>query len=135
MIIIVCVDNALGTMFNNTRQSQDSILRKRVVELSKKSKLWMTHYSQSQFSQEDARHLNYVADPITEAISDEYAFIEGLPIRWAERWIEKIILYRWNEEYPSDQKLDIDLSQWHLESTTDFIGSSHTKITEEVYRK
>ena len=34
MKIIVCVDNQNGMMFNHRRQSQDRVLRKRIMELT-----------------------------------------------------------------------------------------------------
>ena len=34
MKIIVCVDNQNGMMFNHRRQSQDCVLRKRILELT-----------------------------------------------------------------------------------------------------
>jgi len=46
-------------------------------------------------------------------------------------------LFRWNRIYPSDVKFPIklDQGQWHRVSTEDFLGSSHEKITMEVYAK
>ena len=46
---------------------------------------------------------------------------------------EKLIVYRWNRIYPSDVKAE--LSGWQKVSEDDFIGSSHDKITEEIYEK
>ena len=51
MKIIVCVDNQNGMMFNHRRQSQDRVLRKRIMELTGGKKLWMNAYSQKQFLQ------------------------------------------------------------------------------------
>ena len=51
MKIIVCVDNQNGMMFNRRRQSQDRVLRKRILELTGGKKLWMNAYSQKQFLQ------------------------------------------------------------------------------------
>ena len=51
MKIIVCVDNQNGMMFNHRRQSQDRVLRKRILELTGGKKLWMNAYSQKQFLQ------------------------------------------------------------------------------------
>ena len=49
---------------------------------------------------------------------------------------EKIIIFRWNRDYPADFYFDIDLQQnWQLESSADFVGSSHDKITEETYTR
>ena len=52
MKIIVCVDNQNGMMFNHRRQSQDRVLRKRILELTGGKKLWMNAYSQKQFTGE-----------------------------------------------------------------------------------
>ena len=51
MIIISCVDDDMGMMFNHRRQSQDRVLRERVLEATKGKKLWMNHYSAKQFSE------------------------------------------------------------------------------------
>lgn len=51
MKIIVCVDNQNGMMFNHRRQSQDRVLKKRILELTGGKKLWMNAYSQKQFLQ------------------------------------------------------------------------------------
>ena len=59
------------------------------------------------------------------------------PKYYRKAWkdIEKIILYRWNRKYPADFRFDINLedSEWKLAETREFTGSSHEKITEEVY--
>ena len=49
--------------------------------------------------------------------------------------IDKIIIYKWNRDYPADKYFDIDLSSYELISTQDFQGSSHDLITEEIYIK
>ena len=59
----------------------------------------------------------------------------NIRIKYFNDKIEKLIVFKWNREYPSDFSLDIDLSQWSLISTTDFKGNSHEKITMEVYKK
>ena len=41
MIIMVCVDDNNGMMFNKRRQSQDRVLRQRMLELAGEKKLWM----------------------------------------------------------------------------------------------
>ena len=47
----------------------------------------------------------------------------------------KIVLYRWNRHYPSDVKWEPDLEGlgFALTETTEFPGTSHEKITREVY--
>lgn len=41
MIVLICVDDNGGVMFNHRRQSQDRVLRCRVLEKSKGHELWM----------------------------------------------------------------------------------------------
>ena len=41
MILIVCVDDHNGMMFNHRRQSQDRILRGDILELTEGKILWM----------------------------------------------------------------------------------------------
>ena len=56
-------------------------------------------------------------------------------VKASEKEMQKIILYRWNRVYPADLYFDIDLKNWHIKESNDFAGSSHDKITEEVYVK
>ena len=43
-------------------------------------------------------------------------------------------LYKWNRDYPADFYFDIDYANdYKLETTLDFVGTSHEKITKEVY--
>ena len=49
MIAIVCIDDNRGMMFNNRRQSRDSILIDKITEITKGSKLWLNKYSYSLF--------------------------------------------------------------------------------------
>ena len=51
MIIVVCLDDHGGMLFNRRRQSQDSCLRGRVLELCGEKMLWMNSYSAEQFSE------------------------------------------------------------------------------------
>lgn len=49
MKLIAIVDDNYGMMFNNRRQSKDSVLIDRIAELSKDSKLWVSMYTRSLF--------------------------------------------------------------------------------------
>ena len=51
MIVIVCLDERGGMMFNNRRQSRDKALIDRIVEIVQGSKLWLSSYSKSLFDQ------------------------------------------------------------------------------------
>ena len=45
MIIMVCVDDNNGMMFNKRRQSQDRVLRQRMLELAGEKKLILFHWN------------------------------------------------------------------------------------------
>ena len=49
MILIACVDDRGGIAFNHRRQSSDSVVRNRILELTAGSRLWMNEYSAKQF--------------------------------------------------------------------------------------
>ena len=132
MILIVCVDNKNGMLFNRRRQSQDRILRARILELTAQSRLWMNAYSAKQFDA-PAPQICLAEDFLSQAAPGEYCFLENaVPSSLLEQ-IEQVILYRWNRDYPADVHFTLDLSGFQLSQTTDFTGSSHEKITEEIY--
>lgn len=135
MKIIACVDDNMGIMFNHRRQSQDRVLRERVLEITKGKKLWMNHYSAKQFSERTAPQINVDDSFLSEAGNGEYCFVEDCDILPYLPWVESILLYRWNRQYPADQTFPIDLGAggFQLIHTEEFAGSSHEKITEEIY--
>ena len=134
MKLIVCIDDAGGMMFNHRRQSQDRVLRARLLDLAKGSRLWVTPYTAKQFGQ-DSEALCVSQTPWLDAAQDDYYFAEDGEIS-AEN-AEKIYLYRWNRLYPSDRKFTVDLSALGFvqKSSEDFAGYSHECITEEIYMK
>ena len=115
MKIIVCVDNQNGMMFNHRRQSQDRVLRKRILELTGGKKLWMNAYSQKQFlqvngnmpkEQEQSGQLGQSgqiqADEafLEKAGPGEYCFVEDKDVvlyesRIEEGIIRQICILRW----------------------------------------
>lgn len=103
--------------------------------LTRGKKLWMNAYSAKQFETECAENVVVDEDFLHNASNGDYCFVETEDIMEHLQSIEGIILYRWNRRYPSDFKLALDLSDWTLESIFEFAGSSHEKITEEIYRK
>jgi hypothetical protein len=135
MIIIACVDDNMGMTFNHRRQSQDRVLRERILAAAKGNKLWMNHYSARQFSEDNAPQINVDENFLSEAGSGEYCFVEDCDITPYSRWVEKIVLYRWNRRYPSDQTLSMNLCAdgWKLVYSEEFAGFSHERITEEIY--
>lgn len=135
MIIIAAVDDRNGMMFNHRRQSQDKVLREKILALTAGKRLWMNHYSEKQFQGQDGLNINVDDDFLNEAAPGEYCFVEDKAVAPYEKWVEQIILFKWNRRYPGDFYFDIDVKNpvWHLQKTEDFSGSSHEKITMEVY--
>ncbi len=133
MNIIVCLDPANGISFNHRRQSRDSEVIKRVLKLSENSNLFVSEYSAPLFKDTHAIVDNNL---LNTAQDGDYCFVEDMDVFTALNKIEKLIIFRWDKKYPSDKKFPIiavtDKKQ--LISTEDFVGSSHDKITEEVYR-
>ena len=135
MIVIVCVDDNLGMMFNNRRQSRDIEVVKKIIEFTKGSSLWMNKYSYELFEELDCNRINIDSGFLSETANGEYCFVENIDLEPYEKWVEKIIVFRWNTVYPSDRELDIDLKSWELIESSEFLGKSHEKITMEVYSK
>lgn len=135
MIIITCVDNHMGMLFNHRRQSQDRVLREHILKQAGNAKLLMNSYSANQF--EEAAPIHVDENFLRNAAPDDICFVENCAIAPFESQITRIILYKWNRNYPADLYFDIPLEEhgWQLISTNDFKGSSHEKITEEVYTK
>lgn len=126
MKLIVCLDDKNGMMFNKRRQSRDRVLIENVLELCKGEKLYANEYSSKLFPENSVE----IFDDI-ENVGNEYCFAENFTVK--EENIEEIIVYKWNRLYPADTYFNIDLAGWNLTETVDFEGSSHEKITREIY--
>ena len=135
MIAIICLDDKNGYLFNNRRQSQDRILRAKLIEMACGSKLWMNAYSQRQFENEMSPVISVDEDfPLTAGEGDACFFENISPGDYRER-VEEIIVVKWNRVYPSDRKFDIKSTSYTMEASEEIQGSSHEKITIERYRK
>ena len=136
MIIIAAVDDENGMMFNRRRLSQDNALRSRILELAKDGRLRMNGYSFKQFEKmAGAENICVGEDFLEKAQKGEYCFIEDVSAAQYSDKTEKVVLFKWNRKYPKDFYFDIDLNgaEWRLEKTEEFPGSSHEKITMEIY--
>ncbi|MBR5246919.1 MAG: ribonuclease Z [Clostridia bacterium] len=126
MKLIVCLDDNNGMMFNNRRQSRDRVLIENVLELCEGEKLYTNEYSAKLFPENSVE----ITDCI-EIIGNAYCFVENFTVN--EENVEEIIVYKWNRVYPVDTYFNIDLKNWTLTEMVDFEGSSHEKITREIY--
>ena len=134
MNVIVCVDDTGGMLFNGRRQSKDRILRQQANALAQGQLLWMNHYTASQFAEDDFEIIEDEAF-LEHAPEDAWCFVENSDVTPFVDRIHKIAVYRWNRMYPSDVKFPVErfADKWRLISTREFAGSSHDRITEEVY--
>lgn len=135
LILIACVDDGMGMMFNKRRVSRDEAVIKKIIEMADKKRIWMDQYSYPLFESMKADNIVVEELFVNKTSSDEYCFIENISAADYENKIDKIILFRWNRSYPSDVKFDIDLNEWKLNSSEEFAGNSHECITMEVYSK
>lgn len=130
MKVIVCVGDNNGVMFNHRRQSQDKILRERILEMTAGKILWMNSYSAKMFGA--CPGIAVAEDFLDKAAEVDYCFVEDAFMAGHEQSITEFILFKWNRVYPADQYFKIP-SNFKLTDTQDFAGSSHEKITKEVY--
>ena len=135
MIVMVCLDDKNGMMFNGRRQSKDRVLRERILELVGENKLWMNAYSAKQFGAEQILNVQVEEELLRKAGTGEFCFVEEQTLMDVEERIEKLVVFRWNRVYPADQYLDLDIvfGNWKLLEQSEFAGHSHEKITMEVY--
>lgn len=130
MIGIVCLDQKNGMFFNERRQSRDRYVIRDILEMTKDSVLYINSYSEELF--ENHRKEYIISDDyFSDAKEDEYCFVENHILD--QSVTDQLIVYRWDKVYPTDYRLN--LSNWKLVSTLEFIGYSHDKITKEVYVK
>lgn len=137
MKIIVCVDDNNGMMFNKRRQSRDRVLIQDIIANLDGSNLLIAPYSEKLFEDSDIDAF-FISDFILdEAEPDDFCFIENKALKKYASKINELIIYHWNRKYPADTYLDIDPTSLGMKliATTEFVGSSHDKITKELYRK
>lgn len=137
MIAVVCVDEKNGMMFHGRRQSQDRILRENLLKECSGKRLYMNEYSAKLFQNDVGAEIRVSEDFLCDAGEGDFCFAEDTDIGVYLQKIESVILYHWNRCYPADVFLSVSLSDgnWALERTEEFRGSSHERITKEVYRK
>lgn len=134
MVIITCIDKNGGMMYNGRRQSQDRILRKRILEITGTKKLLMNNYSKGMFG--DHKNI-YTNDNFLNIATDcDFCFVENVDITPFIQKISRFILYKWDKVYPNDVIFDILLLDGCKKvQSMDFQGSSHYIITEEIYER
>lgn len=129
MILYICLDDRNGLQFNNRRQSRDAAVLEDIrSRLS--GNLLIEPFSEKLIQETE---IPYILPPET---AEDY-FLESIPSEEVLEQTKKIVIYRWNRHYPSDMQWEPDFEQlgFVLRETTDFPGTSHEKITREVYER
>lgn len=136
MKIFITVDNNNGMLFNKRRQSQDIELRNYILKETNSKLLYLNEYTFKQFKDmENIKHI-IIDENFLENTSTNYCFVENLQLQSHLNKIDTIYLCKWNCDYPSDFKLDINIEEhFKLVSTIDIVGQAHEKITIEEWRK
>ena len=134
MKLIICLDEKKGMLFNGRRQSRDRVLIENLETYVAGAPVYMAPYSESLFLKSGVQR-KICAEPLTEAPKGAYCFVECTDPAPFEKKLTEVVLYHWNRHYPSDLTFTMDMSGFRLTSTEEFVGSSHEKITREVWKK
>ena len=136
MNLIVCVDDRMGMTFGGRRQSRDRVLCEDIVKTVREngSLLYLSPYSAALFDQSAADVLRVSDTYLTDAGAEDFCFCERDVLAPALERTKALIVYHWNRHYPSDRKLDVELSCLTRLEVSDFVGNSHEKITKEIYQ-
>jgi hypothetical protein len=126
MTIILCLDDKNGISFNNRRQSRDKILIENVI---KHDNIYIRDYYTNLFSKYEVN----VIDNISALPADAVYFHEITDPADMIDQFDTIIIYRWNRHYPSNVQFDFKMDLYKKIFEEDFIGSSHDKITKEIW--
>lgn len=136
MIVIFCLDDENGMMFNHRRQSRDQAVLKDITLLSRSSRLYMNEYTFKLFKDLALPNVVAASDFLQQAKEGDYCFVEDVNVLSFQEKIEKFIIYKWNRRYPADLYFDTVLEHgWEMTETKEFTGTSHEKITKEIYTK
>ena len=135
MILIVCLDDKKGRMFNHRRQSRDQAVTEEIQKICMGKKLWMSPYSDKLYGSLEGMDIVVENDFLSLAGSGEICLVESDSLMPSIEKIEQIIVFWWNRTYPADVYLDLDLSRWERKERYEFPGTSHEKITEERYER
>ncbi len=134
MHIVVCLDDRGGMMFNHRRQSRDRAVTEDILHTTASGRLVIGEYSRSLLEGTEAI---VVKDPLAEAMNGDWCFLEDCVCGAYASKIESLVIYRWNRHYPADLWWDVDPVRMGMRlcETVEFEGTSHEKITKEIWKK
>lgn len=129
MTVVTFLDAGNGMQFNRRRQSRDRVAVADILA-SFEGALRMTAYTAALFA-ESADRVAVLDDPLTGAGAEDVCVLEA-PFALSAA-VSPLVVYRWDKEYPADQRLALSTDAWALQSVTELTGYSHDKITKEVW--
>ena len=131
MKLIICTDENNGMLFNNRRQSRDSVLCRYILNTVGEHPLAMTEYSAKMFPESE----NIVVCDNVFQCGNCFCFAEEAVPSLAG--VEELYWFNWNRSYPADVVFNHNVENlgFGLEKTVEFAGSSHDKITLNLYKK
>lgn len=133
--IYLCLDDRNGMLFNHRRQSRDAAVLED-IHAGIPGALTIDPFSENLIRQAE---IPYVLAPenLDFLPEDAHFFAEARTADEIAQLASVIVIYRWNRHYPADTHWDIDLTEcgFSLQETREFAGTSHEKITKEVYAK
>lgn len=130
---MLCLDDDGGIAFNKRRQSRDRLLIEDICNTY--GNIYIDEYSLPLFAEHESS-VKVCAEPLADCKDSGACFVERTsPMGWLDE-ISCFVIYHWNRRYPADVSFDLSALQgFKLSETTEFVGSSHEKITKEVYLK
>ncbi len=132
-VFVALEDRANGMMFNHRRLSRDRVLYADIAAEVGDGTLFLSPYSEPMFA--DIPVKCSVSENFLDAAGGGCAFVEDRALLpYCDR-ITELVVYRWGRVYPSDMRFDLDLGTFTKIGESEFVGSSHEKITKEIYRK
>lgn len=129
MIVAVCVDDNMGMLFFGKRQSRDRAVLDDLIKSAGSGKVYIRSFSAKLF---DGRNVIVDDNCLAAAGENDYCFIENADIAPFASKISKIIVYKWNRDYPFDKTFKLP-NGFKLSKSRDFKGRSHDNITKEEY--
>ena len=129
MTLYICLDDRNGLQFNKRRQSRDSAVLEDIRSQCS-GKLLIDPFSEKLIQEAG---IPYVLPQ--EKAADFFA--ENVPSEEILEQTGKLVIYRWNRHYPADIRWEPDLAAmgFVLKETEEFPGTSHERITREVYER
>ena len=136
MTAIVCICDGGGMLFNNRRLSRDRLLMENLSAFIGDGALYISDFSERLFEKSDLCTI-VASEPLDCAKKEDFVFVENQSLAQHKDKIERLVIYKWNRSYPFDFSLDIspEKEKMTLTESGDFKGSSHEKITREIWER